>query len=89
MARTKQTSKKSTGGTANRKLFIPAAQVLRSHVSHPPQATPDVEMGELNTSVSTNLLPVAASTADAVAGTKVDNASNLKADDVSYHLQAL
>jgi hypothetical protein len=52
MARTKQSAKKSTGGTAKRKLIRPPTRILRSHAynshgpSHSPQPTTDIEMAD-------------------------------------------
>ena len=50
MAKTKQTAKKSTGGSAKRKLIGYSERALRSHsaqsrkTSHSPKLTPDAEM---------------------------------------------
>jgi len=88
MAKTKQTAKKSTGGSAKRKLLAPPARVLRSQsarsrgTSRSPQVTPDIDMTELDSSISVarNLLPVPASPAETVADEMADDTISHKAE---------
>jgi hypothetical protein len=79
MARTKQTARQSTGGTAKRQLLGLPTRTLRSHSSrssrspHSPRTTPDVEMVEsppldLGTSTAGDAVPqVVADEVDQVA----------------------
>jgi hypothetical protein len=89
MARTKQTAKKSTGGTAKRRLILPTARTLRSHTSHSqgpsrapsrsPQSSGDIEMAE-----GLDLIKPLAGVRPA-AGNKAVRTGGSKGDDVSFY----
>lgn len=86
MARTKQTAKKSVGGTAKRKLIQPSTRTLRSHgshsygPSHSPQLIAGIEI-EMSEGADLNKLTVE------VEPVENQQAGHNKGDDVGYYLQ--
>jgi hypothetical protein len=97
MPRTKQTAKKSTGGSAKRKIIaapvVASSRALRPRPSRSrvpsrsPRVTPDVEMDDLPTGGSTPSLVTAGALAGvlggSVGGCKPTGPSGTKGDDVS------
>lgn len=91
MARTKQTAKNSTGGTARRETLVPSTRVLRSHTPHSrlasksPQPNANIEMVEEPTSnasiVGNTLLEAAASEVEVIG--EAGSTDDSKGDDVS------
>ena len=82
MAKTKQTAKKSTGGTAKRKLIQPSTRTLRSQASRSrgpsrsPQPAADIEMAEeLYPSRPTAGVEPVAGKAEGPGGSEGDNVS--------------
>ena len=83
MAKTKQTAKKSTGGTAKRKIIQPSTRILRPRAtrsrgpSHSPQPAADIEMDEepYPSRPTVGVGPVVGRKAEGAGGSEGDNVS--------------
>ena len=82
MAKTKQTAKKSTGGSALRRPLLPI--VIPPRVSRSPSTVPDIEMAESDPSASNTGKALPPAVAAPIQGVS-DRVSSDEPEDVSNH----